>query len=320
MNAAVVHSFDAPPRYATFPEPVATEPEVLLDVIAAGLHPVVKALASGSHYRSTAALPFIPGVDGVARQQDGTRVFFGMSRAPFGTFCERTVTARSLCIEVPKGLDSATVAAIVNPAMSSWAALTKRAGFMTGENLLILGATGVAGQLAIQIAKHLGARRVVAAGRNRKALERVAELGADAIVPLDQERESLVSSIHSEWTNAGIDVVLDYVWGLPAEATLQALAKSRPQPSVSRVRFVQIGDTAGKTIQLPAAILRSSAIELLGSGFGSASINELLKAVADFFQFAEKSQLKIDIKPVQLRDVEVLWGSPEQGARFVFLP
>jgi hypothetical protein len=131
---------------------------------------------------------------------------------------------------------------------------------------------------------------------------------------------SLVSSIYSEWTNAGIDVVLDYVWGLPAEATLEAIAKSRPQHSASRVRFVQVGDTAGKTIQLPAAILRSSAIELLGSGFGSASVNELLKAVADFFQFAEKSQLKIDITPVPLRDVEVLWSSAEQGARFVFLP
>jgi len=297
MNAAVVHSFEAPPRYATFAEPVAVEAEVLLDLIAAGLHPVVKALASGSHYRSTAALPFIPGVDGVARLEDGTRVYFGMWRAPFGTLCERTVTARSMYIEVPKGLDSATAAAIANPGTSSWVALTKRAGFITGENLLVLGATGVAGQLAIQIAKHLGARRVVAAGRNRKALERVAELGADAIVPLGQERESLMSSIHNEWTNAGIDVVLDYVWGLPAEATLQAIAKSRPQRSVSRVRFVQVGDTAGQTIQLPAAILRGSAVELLGSGFGSASIDELFKAVADFFQFAEKSQVKIDIKP-----------------------
>ncbi|MBV8827943.1 MAG: zinc-binding alcohol dehydrogenase family protein [Acidobacteriaceae bacterium] len=320
MNAAVVHSFASPPRYATFPEPVAAETEVLLDLIAAGLHPVVKALASGSHYRSGAALPFIPGVDGVARQRDGRRVYFGMSRAPFGTFCERTVTAGSLCIGVPEGLDSATVAAITNPGMSSWAALTKRAGFTAGENLLVLGATGVAGQLAIQIAKHLGARRIVAGGRNRKALERAEELGADAIVPLDKDRESLVSSIHSEWMNAGIDVVLDYVWGLPAEATLQAISVSRPQKAVSRVRFVQIGDTAGKTIQLPAAILRSSAIELLGSGFGSASIDELLKTVADFFQFAEKSRLKIDIKPVPLRDVEAIWSSAEEGARFVFLP
>jgi threonine dehydrogenase-like Zn-dependent dehydrogenase len=101
------------------------------------------------------------------------------------------------------GLNSATLAAIANPGMSSWAALTKRAGFLTGENLLILGATGVAGQLAIQIAKHLGARRVVAAGRNRKALERSAELGADAIVPLDQERESLVSSSEANGRRQG---------------------------------------------------------------------------------------------------------------------
>lgn len=115
-------------------------------------------------------------------------------------------------------------------------------------------------------------------------------------------------------------MVLDYVWGLPAEAALQAIAKSRSQQSVSRVRFVQVGDAAGNTIQLPAAILRSSAIELLGSGFGSASVNELLKAVADFFQFAEKSQLKIDIQPVPLRDVESVWSSAEERARFVFLP
>ena len=114
--------------------------------------------------------------------------------------------------------------------------------------------------------------------------------------------------------------MLDYVWGLPAEATLQAIAKSSPQQSASRVRFVQVGDSAGKTIQLPAAILRSSAIELLGSGFGSASIDELLKEVARFFQFAQTSELKIDIKPVPLRDVEVLWSSAGQGARFVFLP
>src|ERR1700728_1596064 len=198
--------------------------------------------------------------------------FFAVTRAD-GTSVRRDITSvddsygRAIRLWVDGFADAGqrVIATILDPAMSSWAALTKRAGFMTGENLLILGATGVAGQLAIQIAKHLGARRVVAAGRNRKALERVAELGADAIVPLDQERESLVSSIHSEWTNAGIDVVLDYGWALPAEATLQALAKSRPQPSVSRVRFVQIGDTAGKTIQLPAAILRSSAIELLCS-------------------------------------------------------
>jgi NADPH:quinone reductase-like Zn-dependent oxidoreductase len=320
MNAAVVHSLDAPPHYASFSEPVATEAEVLLEVIATGLHPIVKALARGSHYLSTESLPFIPGVDGVGRQQDGTRVYFGISRAPFGTFCERTVTARQMCVPLPQRLDSVTVAAIANPGMSSWVALTKRARFVAGENLLILGATGVAGQLAIQIAKHLGAQRVVAAGRNRTVLERSQELGADAIVPLDQEHDSLVSAIRREWTTAGIDVVVDYLWGSPAEAALQAISQPRAQRARSRVRFVQVGDIAGKTIQLSAAILRSSAIELLGSGFGSASMDELLKALSDFLLVAEKSELKIDVKPIPLRDVEAFWNSHEQGTRFVVLP
>ena len=320
MNAAVVYSFDAPPRYTSFADPVAGEAEVVLDVIASGLHPIVKALATGSHYRNTGALPFIPGVDGVARKQDGTRVLFGMSRPPFGTFCERTVTAALLCTPVPERLDSVTVAAITNPGMSSWVALTKRAGLIAGENLLVLGATGVSGQLAIQIAKHLGARRIVAAGRNPKALERVKELGADAVLSLDQEPDSLVSSIHREWTTAGIDVVLDYLWGSPAEAALQAISQTSTRRGVSRVRFVQVGDSAGKTIQLPAATLRNSAVELLGSGFGSASVDQLLKALPDFFLVAEKSQLKIDVKAVPLRDIEALWNSPEQGVRFVFTP
>jgi NADPH:quinone reductase-like Zn-dependent oxidoreductase len=185
-------------------------------------------------------------VDGVARQQDGARVYFGMSRAPFGTLCERTVTARLMCIPVPERLDSVTVAAIANPGMSSWVALTKRAGFIAGENLLVLRATGVSGQLAIQIAKHLGARRIVAAGRNRNASERVKELGADAVLPLDQEHDSLVSSINREWTTAGIDVVLDYLWASPAETALQAISETSPRRAVSPVRFVQVGDTAAK--------------------------------------------------------------------------
>lgn len=320
MNAAVVHAFDAPPRYTSFAEPVAAEGEVLVDVIAAGLHPIVKALASGSHYGSTGELPFIPGVDGIGRQQDGTKIYFGMSRSPFGTFAERALAARRICIPLPEGLDGVMMAGMANPGMSSWVALTRRAKFMAGENVLILGATGVAGQLAVQIARHLGAQRIVAAGRNRDVLEMLKDLGADAIIPLDQEYDSLVSSIRREGADARIDVVLDYLWGRPAEAVLQATSRKGLQHTASRVRFVQVGESAGKTISLPAAALRSSAIELLGSGFGSASMDEIFRALAEFFQVAARSSLKINIRPVRLRDVEALWNSPEQGARLVFLP
>ena len=171
MNAAVVHSFDAPPRYTTFADPVATDKEQLVTVTAAGLHPIVKALAKGTHYGSSGELPFIAGVDGVGKLEDGTRVYFGIARSPFGTFADRALAASWMCLPLPATVDDVTAAGIANPVMSSWAALTARAKFAVGESVLILGATGVAGQLAVQVAKRLGARRIVAAGRNPRALE-----------------------------------------------------------------------------------------------------------------------------------------------------
>lgn len=320
MNAAVVRSYDAPPRYTSFEDPVAGDGEMLVDVVAAGLHPIVKSLANGSHYGSTGILPFIPGVDGVGRLHDGTLIYFGMSRSPFGTFSERALASRRMYLTVPESLDPITVAGMANPGMSSWVALTKRATFAAGENVLILGATGTAGQLAVQLAKHLGARRIVAAGRNQEALETLQNLGADAIIPLDQQHESLVSAIRREWTENGINVVLDYLWGQPAEAVLEAMSPTGLRPAAPRVRFVQIGASAGKTISLAAATLRSSAIELLGSGFGSASMDEIFQSLAEFFQAAARSSFQINIKPVPLRDVEVLWNSTDRGARLVFLP
>ncbi len=239
MNAAVVYSFDTPPRYTTFADPVAAEQEVVVNVSAAGLHPVVKSQANGSHYASPQALPFIPGVDGTGRLEDGTRVYFGISRLPFGSFAERCVTGRSMCLPIPDGLDDATAAAMVNPGMSSWAALPMRAQFVTGDSVLILGATGVAGQLAVQIAKRLGARRVVAAGRNPQVLENL-QPWADAVISLDLEREALISSFRREWANDSIDIVLDYLWGAPAERVLEAISQKGFKSAASRVRFVQI--------------------------------------------------------------------------------
>ncbi len=118
MNAAVVHAFDAPPRYTTFDEPVAKGDELIVTVTAAGLHPLVKAMASGMHYGSTGALPLIPGVDGVGKLEDGSRVYFTASRVPFGSMAERSLTVRSRCLPVPESLDDVGVAAMMNPALS----------------------------------------------------------------------------------------------------------------------------------------------------------------------------------------------------------
>ncbi|HEX3435265.1 MAG TPA: zinc-binding alcohol dehydrogenase family protein [Pseudacidobacterium sp.] len=320
MNAAVIQSFDVPPRYSSFADPVAGNGEVLVHVTAAGLHPIVKALAKGAHYGSTGELPFIPGVDGAGRLEDGTRVYFGVSRAPYGSFAERTATARALCVPIPDGLDDATAAAIANPAMSSVAALTARAHFAAGESVLILGATGVAGRLAVQNAKRLGARRVIAAGRNPEALKELGELGADAIISLEQERESLVAEFRRELAESGVDVVLDYLWGEPAERVLESISQKGLKLAAPRIRFVQIGSSAGNTITLSGATLRSSGLELLGSGFGSASLEQILRAVSEFFQGAAKKPFRFELKPVPLRDLEAAWNEKGEGLRIVFQP
>ena len=320
MNAAIVESFAKPPRYGSFADPVAEAGEVLVEVEAAGLHPIVKALANGTHYGSTGALPFVPGVDGVGRLEDGTRVYFGVSRPPFGTFAERAVTNAALSVRLPDGLDALTAAGIANPGMSSWVALQMRAQFRAGESVLILGATGAAGQLAVQIAKRLGARRVVAAGRNPEALAAAKELGADAVIALEQPREALVAAFRSEIAEHGVDVVLDYLWGEPAERCLAAIAQKGLSHAARRIRFVQIGQSAAATITLPAATLRSSGLELLGSGFGSASMEEIFRALAEFFREAAKTPFVTKIQPAALRDVESLWNEPERSGRLVFQP
>jgi NADPH:quinone reductase-like Zn-dependent oxidoreductase len=320
MNAAVVSSFDAPPRYTSFADPVAAEGERLVTVSAAGLHPIVKSLAKGAHYGSSGELPFVAGIDGVGKLEDGARVFFGGARSPFGTFSELSLASSVMCLPLPDEIDDVTAAGIANPAMSSWAALTARAKLVAGESVLILGATGVAGQLAIQIAKRLGARRVVAAGRNPQALEKLKSLGADAVISLDQDQTALVSAYRGEIADAGVDVVLDYVWGSPAETVLQAIAQKGLRKAGARIRFVQIGDVAGKAISLAGATLRSSGLELLGSGFGSASLDQILQALAAFFQAAAKDPFQFQTKTARLRDVESLWNSTEKGTRLVFQP
>jgi NADPH:quinone reductase-like Zn-dependent oxidoreductase len=320
MNAAIVESFAKPPHYGSFADPVAEPGEMLVNVEAAGLHQIVKSLAAGTHYGSTGKLPFVPGVDGVGRLTDGSRVYFGVSRPPFGTFAESAVTNKGLSVRLPDGLDPVTAAGIANPGMSSWVALAARAKFVAGESVLIVGATGSAGQLAVQIAKRLGARRVVAAGRNREALERMKTLGADAVIGLEQPHEALVTAFRSEIAEHGMDVVLDYLWGEPAECVLAAIAQKGLSHAAPRIRFVQIGHMAGATITLHAQTLRSSGVEVLGSGFGSASIEEIFAALKLFFEQAATKPFVTKIQAVPLRDVEALWNAPERRGRLVFIP
>jgi NADPH:quinone reductase-like Zn-dependent oxidoreductase len=318
MNAAVVESYDHPPRYTSFADPVPADGEVPVTVTAAGLHPIVKALAKGAHYGGTGQLPLIPGVDGVGRTAHGTRVLFGSSHPPYGTFAERSITRPALCTPIPDALDDSTVAAMMNSAMSSWGALAYRAHFIAGESILILGATGCAGHLAVQIARRFGAKRIVAVGRNSQALEEAQSLGADTLVSLDQDRDALISALRREIA-AGIDVILDYLWGAPAEALLAAIAQKGLDHASARLRYVQIGSIASPTISLNAATLRSSGLELLGSGFGSVSMENIFASLRAVLQEAAQHPFQIKLTSASLRDVEKLWNAPTH-ARLVFHP
>jgi NADPH:quinone reductase-like Zn-dependent oxidoreductase len=318
MNAAVVESFDKPPRYATFREPVAGEGEVLVKVRAAALSNLVKGQASGKHYSSAAEMPFVPGYDGVGTLPDGKRVYFFGPPAPFGAMAEWSIAAPSRTILVPDAVDDVTAAALGNPGLASWGALLGRARLQPGESVLVNGATGVAGQQAVQVAKFLGASRVVATGREDSVLTKLRELGADETISLRQPPEKLVESFRDALR--GIDVVLDYLWGTSAESLLAA-AKGHGSPEGEpRLRYVQIGSISGNPISLNADWLRSSGVELLGSGLGSLSAAGIVDALKKMFEAqAAGAGLKIEAEAVGLQQVGTMWNCvPPSGRRIVF--
>ena len=198
--------------------------------------------------------------------------------------------------------------------MSAWLSLKERAAITSGETVLILGATGVAGQLALQAARQLGAHRIVAAGRNVAA---ISTHDVDAVIALGQPDEAVREAFAAEIAH-GIDVVIDYLWGRPTELFLEALAKGFRPESTRATRLVEVGESAGKTINLPGAILRSIDLKLMGSGFGSVSLEHVFASIPEIFSMAAQGKFKIDIEPIPLAEVESAWTRVEKGRRIVF--
>ncbi|WP_394781140.1 zinc-binding alcohol dehydrogenase family protein [Undibacterium sp.] len=317
MKAAIVKEAGATPVYADFDEPgiAVAEGSARIKVIASALSHVTKSRASGKHYSASGALPFVPGIDGAGTLEDGTRVYFVMPEAPFGGMAEYCVVDEARCVPLPAELDEVTAAAIAIPGMSSWAALVERAKLLKGETVLINGATGVSGRLAVQIAKYLGAGKVIATGRNAEVLQSLQALGADVVISLEQDAQALEAAFQQQFTQ-GIDVVLDYLWGPSAELLLVAGAKAAPE--AVPVRFVQIGAVSGADISLPGAVLRSSPIELMGSGIGSIPLPRILDAIEKLFQATVPGGFSIATKTVPLSEVEAHWHGDESAVRTVF--
>jgi NADPH:quinone reductase-like Zn-dependent oxidoreductase len=315
MKAAIVNGPNQVPVYGDFKEPVAQAGYELITVTASALSNLAKGRASGEHYSSSGVFPMVVGVDGVGHSQNGQRVYFVMPLAPFGAMAEKVLVPSENCFPVPDKVDDVTAAAIANPGMSSMAALTRRAAFKAGETVLVNGATGNAGQLAVQLAKYLGAKKVIATGRDAATLQKVKTLGADVIIPMGDAGDGFEQALKEQFSD-GIDVVLDYLWGPSAERILIAGAKAGEEGIP--IRFVQIGSMSAPNITLPSAALRSSAFTLMGSGLSSVSLKDLIASIQQVMQAVVPGKLQIETTAVPLTDVEKTWNANFGKSRLVY--
>jgi NADPH:quinone reductase-like Zn-dependent oxidoreductase len=301
MRAAVVTAFGTAPAYADFPLPQPrTEHEVLVQVLAAGLHPRVRSQAGGSHYTSTDELPLVPGIDGVGRTPDGQLRYFVLPDTVMGAMADQTVIDLRRSIALPEGTDPVLVAAAMNPAMSSWVALRRRVDFEPGQSVLVLGATGNAGQLAVQVARHLGAGQIVAAGRDRDKLAALPALGADVTVELGVGGDALGRACTT------VDVVLDYLWGSPAEEAMVSLVRHRADER-EPLSWIEVGSVAGPTAQIPSAALRATRLQIVGSGQGSVSAREFVAELPELAAVITSGVFEVNARAVPLSEVARAW-------------
>ncbi|HIW33799.1 MAG TPA: zinc-binding alcohol dehydrogenase family protein [Candidatus Paenibacillus intestinavium] len=308
MKAAIIKDKGVIPEIGHFESPVATDGLVIIDVSATALSRVSKFRSMGMHYSSEVDFPIVAGIDGVGTLKDGSRVYFALPTAPYGSLAEQTIVNEKLTVRLPDGIDDLTAAAIANPAMSSWAALVFRAGFKSGQTVLINGATSTSGSLAVQIAKGLGAKKIIVTGRNESKLE---VLEANEVIAFDMtvdDGQKVFENALMPVIAGGVDVILDYLWGDSAMAVMSALAKT----NTDRVtRFVSIGTSSGEeSIQLPSSILRSSTIELVGSGDKSVSKTDMLSAVKGVFEMAAEGKINIAMKEFALEEITEAWDAP----------
>jgi NADPH:quinone reductase-like Zn-dependent oxidoreductase len=319
MKAAVLHEFGGVPRYEDFPDPIAGDGEVIIEVKAVAVENVDKMVAAGTHYASKQFMPQVPAIpcfDGVGVLPDGSVVGFGNTRPPYGALAEKTVVAETNVVPMPEGLDPA-VAVVLGSAITGFC-IKSAAGFMPGETVLIQGATGVAGRLAVKVARLLGAGRIVGTGRDDEALREVLTLGTDAVINTAVPDDELVRAF-AEARGAGYDVVLDFLWGRPTDMLLRSLvpdALTMAKPT----RLIQVGQSAGPAISLAAESVRTSGVEIYGAAKGL-DATTIKDAYSQIVQWAADGTLTFDLERVPLSQIEAAWQRTDlRGRRLVVLP
>ena len=320
MKAAVINGFGQVPQFVDFPEPSPNTNETLISVKASVLENFDKGTASGKHYSSHQLFPAFPavvGTDGVGLTRDNKLVAFRDVRPPYGAFAEQTIAAQ--VTPVPDGISPAKATAIPPSVLTSLLPLKYSAKLHPGETVLINGATGVSGRIAIQIARLLGAGRIVGSGRNQRSLEIIKQLGADEVIDLNQTDEQLATAFRTAGGPNGYDVVIDFIWGHPAEVLIGTFIPKEAGFAKRNIRYVQIGAKAGWDITLPGAALRTSGLQLMGIGQIS---NETLMAELDqTWEWIKTDQLYMEIEEVPLANIDEAWNRDDlAGKRLVIIP
>ena len=296
MRAAILREYGTAPEPGEFDDPSAAgDEQLVLDVLAGGLNPVDIRMASGSFYGGSPPLPSVAGREGVGRTPDGQLVYFDRPVAPNGSFAERTVVERAGVIELGADVDPALAVAFGIAGLAAWLALEWRARLREGETVLVLGASGVVGQIAVQGAKLLGAARVV--GSARSDLDKIKERGADAVV--DAGATDALADALREACEGGADVVIDPVWGEPAAAALEACNPD--------ARLVQIGESASATASIPSATVRGRMLSIIGHTNFRAPEDVKRAAYRRMVGHAAAGDLAVDVERVAIEDVPDAW-------------
>jgi NADPH:quinone reductase-like Zn-dependent oxidoreductase len=336
MKAAILHAADSVPVYGDFDEPVAGEGSEVVQLVASGIHPLTRLVATGRHYSRGGAFPVIPGLNAVARTAGGELVFTSSGKPPYGTFAERIASPGAMRFPLPAGASPEAVAAGVNPGMASWLPLKARlaeAGRL--GTVLVLGVTGMSGFLAAQNARLLGAARVVGAGRSQPGLDRAAAAGADP-VPLTGDRDADAEALAKALDGDTPGLVLDFLWGPVAETAFAALAAppgpsaappgpnaAPPGPSEDNpdTKYVQIGALAGAQAAVPASLLASRKLTISGSGAGSVSAADVKGQIPVYIKLIAEGSVQVPFRTFLLSDVGAAWtASAEAGPRVVLVP
>jgi NADPH2:quinone reductase len=312
MKAAVLTELGTAPRYCDFPEPAPAPGHVIVEVSASGVHHLDLAKASGA-FGVPSQLPYVVGSDGVGHTPDGRRVYFDGLAAPQGAWAQRTVVPEDGLLDLAEGVDDITAAALGNTGLAAWLALRWRANLQPGESVLVLGGTGALGSIAIQVANASGAGHVVAADRDPDRLQRALERGANDTVTITSEVD-LVAAFRSAGGDRGFDVIIDPLWGEPAVAAMHAAAHG--------ARHIQIGHSAGAEVTLPAHLVRSSRLHLLGFAFMHAPVAVRREAYLALTEHAARGELHVDVLAIPLAHVDEAWEQQKRGAaaKLVVMP